>query len=161
MYWLADEIDDPASDLHAAPKAIEHLEKMMRSLLLESLAPACPRAIPADNGATPRTVRRVEEWIDAHFADAVGIEDLAAIGGIGARGLQRAFQRHRGCSPMEALAQRRLAAARALLSAPEPATTVTAVALDVGFGHFGRFAARYRATFGEPPSATLARARRG
>jgi AraC-like DNA-binding protein len=33
--------------------------------------------------------------------------------------------------------------------------TVAAIASDLGFDHLGRFAGRYRETFGEPPSATL------
>ncbi|MBK8211023.1 MAG: helix-turn-helix domain-containing protein [Rhodospirillales bacterium] len=35
-------------------------------------------------------------------------------------------------------------------------TTVTDVAFDCGFFHLSRFAERYRHTFGEPPSSTLA-----
>jgi transcriptional regulator GlxA family with amidase domain len=59
---------------------------------------------------------------------------------------------------MEALARRRLKAARDALRAASP-TTVTNVAAECGFFHFGRFAFHRRA-FGETPSTTLARARR-
>jgi transcriptional regulator GlxA family with amidase domain len=60
---------------------------------------------------------------------------------------------------MEALARRRLEAARDALRVASPQTTVTQVAADCGFFHFGRFAFHYRRAFGETPSATLARAR--
>ncbi|WP_094783336.1 helix-turn-helix domain-containing protein [Paraburkholderia ribeironis] len=38
-------------------------------------------------------------------------------------------------------------------------TSVTDVALRLGFAHVGRFSADYRAAFGEPPAATLRRYR--
>ena len=40
-----------------------------------------------------------------------------------------------------------------------PGTSVTTVALNWGFDHFGRFAANYRQRFGEAPRETLQRAR--
>jgi transcriptional regulator GlxA family with amidase domain len=36
--------------------------------------------------------------------------------------------------------------------------SVTAIALECGFGHLGKFAAAYRERFGEQPSETLANA---
>ena len=50
-------------------------------------------------------------------------------------------------------------ARRRLLEAGE-GETVSSVALDCGFGHFGDFAAAYKARFGETPSATLQLRRR-
>ena len=50
----------------------------------------------------------------------------------------------------------RLRAARAALRAAAPGTTtVTDVAMSYGFFELGRFAGRYRHTFGEVPSETL------
>ena len=40
-----------------------------------------------------------------------------------------------------------------------PTETVTSVAFDWGFSHLGRFAALYKACFGEQPSETLRRGR--
>jgi transcriptional regulator GlxA family with amidase domain len=47
-----------------------------------------------------------------------------------------------------------------MLSREDPRVDVTRVALGLGFGHVGRFAALYRQAFGESPSETLRRARR-
>jgi AraC-like DNA-binding protein len=44
---------------------------------------------------------------------------------------------------------------RRLVSGQRYGDTVTRVALDVGFGHLGRFAEYYRAIYGESPSQTL------
>ena len=71
--------------------------------------------------------------------------------GVSARSLQTGFQRHHGCSPMQFLRTRRLERARQLLTAGSP-MTVSQVAMACGFEHLGRFAAQYRARFGESPA---------
>ncbi len=103
-------------------------------------------------------VRQIEEWIDAHFDEPIGIEDLARRAGVGVRSVQTAFRRLRGCTPMQMVLRRRLEAAREMLRRATPQTTVTHVATECGFFNFGRFSCRYRDMFGEAPSQTLARA---
>jgi transcriptional regulator GlxA family with amidase domain len=49
----------------------------------------------------------------------------------------------------------RLAAARRRLESASSPVRVSTVALDCGFQHFGRFAASYRAAFGESPAETV------
>jgi AraC-like DNA-binding protein len=157
MLWMANELDRSDSWLLSSPRAAVGLERAMLGLFLDCLGehrPACRR--PRDDLAT-RHVKRVEEWIDAHYGDAVTIDDLAEVAGISVRSLQESFRRLRNCTPMEALARRRLRAACDALRNPD--ATVTQVATDCGFFHLGRFASRYREVFGEAPSATLSRAR--
>ena len=50
---------------------------------------------------------------------------------------------------MRFVTERRLAAARERLTRPGPRDDVTSVAVELGFGHVGRFAQLYRKTFGE------------
>lgn len=108
--------------------------------------------------AEPRYVREAAEYLEARAADPVRMADLARVTGIGVRALQLGFQKHRGCTPMEFLKERRFHLARTKLLGDAPAT-VTEIALDCGFPHIGRFSAEYRARFGESPSETRARAR--
>jgi transcriptional regulator GlxA family with amidase domain len=63
-------------------------------------------------------------------------------------------------SPMRFVAERRLAAARRLLTVSSPNHDVTRIAMSLGFGHTGRFALLYRQAFGETPSQSLRRATR-
>lgn len=159
-HWAADELDRPGTALLTSARASAGLEKLLLGLFLDCLEERQPPGKCAREDAGARQVRRVLDWLDAHFAEPLTVDDLAAVGGVSARALQAAFRRIHGCTPMEALAARRLQAARDALQAATPATTVTQVATDCGFFHFGRFARDYRQAFGELPSATLARARR-
>lgn len=106
--------------------------------------------------AEPSYVRRAAEYLDAQLALPVTMSDLVRLTGVGARSLQVGFRKHRGCTPMEFLRQRRLVRARELLLATS-SMTVTQIALASGFEHLGRFSAQYRAQFGESPSQTRAR----
>jgi AraC-like DNA-binding protein len=108
----------------------------------------------------PSHVRRAEDFIEAHWDEAITIEKLVEATGVGARAIFRAFQQTRGYSPMAFARMVRLRHARAMLSAPAAETSVTAVAFVCGFGNLGHFARDYRETFGERPSETLARATR-
>ena len=108
----------------------------------------------------PAHVRRAEEFIEAHWDQAIGIESLVEATGVGARAIFKAFQQTRGYSPMAFARMVRLKHARAMLASPDAETTVTLVAFACGFGNLGHFARDYRHAFGERPSQTLARAAR-
>jgi AraC-like DNA-binding protein len=103
-------------------------------------------------------IRRVEDWIDAHFSEAIDLAALCRVAGIEARGLRKSFQQRRGMSPMEWVWSRRMAAARSRLLAAAPGESVIHIAHDQGIAHPGRFAVDYRRRYGESPSVTLAAA---
>jgi AraC-like DNA-binding protein len=77
--------------------------------------------------------------------------------GLSERALRKNCQENFGMSPTQYLRHRRLARARADLLAAPPGATVTTIAIALGFGELGRFAAYYAAAFGELPSQTLSR----
>ena len=83
---------------------------------------------------------------------------LAAAVHLSVRSLHEGFAREVGTPPMTYLRQVRMQRAHQTLMASDPdQTNVADVALDLGFGHLGRFAAAYRTMFGEAPSETLRR----
>ncbi|MFO1313053.1 MAG: helix-turn-helix transcriptional regulator [Burkholderiales bacterium] len=102
-------------------------------------------------------IRMVEEWIDAHLGEPITLGRLCAVAGVGDRYLESTFRAHRGETPLQFVTARRLARARRSLLESGPGHSVTQVAHDAGFVHLGRFAARYRSTYCESPSATLRR----
>ena len=107
--------------------------------------------------ASEQQLRRVEEYIGAHWRQEISLENLAAVSGVSALSLFRSFRERRGCSPMELLNRVRLNRARQLLQHPTGATRVSDVALACGFPDLGRFATDYMAAFGEQPWQTLDR----
>ena len=104
-------------------------------------------------------VARIEEYIEAHCHEAIGIEVLVALTGTSARSIYRAFKESRGYSPMQFAKLRRLQRARRLLMESAAGQSVTAVALTCGFTELSHFTRAFSRAFGEPPSAVLARRR--
>jgi AraC-like DNA-binding protein len=158
--WAAAELDRPGCILLRSPRSCASLERTLLSLLVDCLAERHPDAAQRAADLAEAQVRLVEDWMEANLTKPLGVDDLAAMANVSARSLQLAFRRLRGCSPMQALMQRRLAFARRLLEHAGPGVNVTSVAMDLGFFNLGRFSVRYRNAFGEAPSATLDRCRR-
>jgi AraC-like DNA-binding protein len=92
---------------------------------------------------------------------SMSLGDVARDLGVPERTLRSAFQKCYGLSPTECIRIYRLHQARQrLLTSDADQTTVTQVALDLGFWELGRFAVAYRKLFGERPSETLHRSPR-
>ena len=79
--------------------------------------------------------------------------------GASARALYEGFRRFRATTPMAMLRTVRLEHVRAELQSAKPNEKITDIAYKWGIAHLGRFAAEYRARFGEMPSETLRRKR--
>lgn len=101
-------------------------------------------------------LQRVDVWLDARLHEPIHVLDICAAFAVSPRTLQRAFHRQVGIGPAHYLARKRLAMAReSLLNADPNATSVTQIALSLGFLELGRFAGTYARAFGEWPSQTL------
>lgn len=107
--------------------------------------------------AGERTLRAAADYIHDCRHEPLRLADIAQHCGVSVRSLTEAFRREHGMSPMKYLQDTRLQAARALLTSRQPGMSVARAATDNGFTALGRFAALYRARFGEPPSDTLFR----
>lgn len=114
---------------------------------------------PAKEPAPP-VVRLAEEYIEANWARAITIEELASQTSTSIRSLYAAFGRYRGYSPMKFAKAVRLRHARQMLLEGNPRTSVSQIAFKCGFGNLGHFASDFRQTFGELPSEAFARALR-
>lgn len=110
--------------------------------------------------ASSKSLRLVEDFIEANWDKPLTIEGLAQQTGVGARNIFATFRKERGYSPMSFLLNVRLRHAREMLQFPSEATSVLAVSLKCGFRNAGHFARYYREVYGELPSVTLAIARR-
>lgn len=101
--------------------------------------------------------RRARDAMEANRQEPLKIADLSDQLGISIRTLQYAFRDLYGISPAKYDALRRLSGAYSELRRTDPSeTSVTEIATNWGFYHFGRFSQIYQAQFGERPSSTLA-----
>ena len=86
------------------------------------------------------------------------LSELCATANVSERTLQYAFHDIMGMSPLTYLHRLRLHRARdELRKSKSESTTVTEVAMNWGFWHFGEFSRTYKNCFGETPSSTLNR----
>jgi len=106
-----------------------------------------------------RKVRQAEEFMRAHFAEPLNVTDIAAAAGLGRRSLELAFRQASDGTPRARLTAIRLEQARRRLLTRGGDDGVTAIALECGFAHLGRFSQLYRRLYGELPSKTLRRGR--
>jgi AraC-like DNA-binding protein len=146
------------------PRVLAHPE--VARALEHDLLHALVECLTADAGPD-RAVRQRHANVMARFEDALAahsgrqrpLPELCAAIGVPERTLRARCADVLGMSPSRYLLLRRLNLVRAALRQVDPATaTVAQQARQHGFSELGRFAASYRATFGETPSATLRRA---
>lgn len=109
--------------------------------------------------ASGRSVRTALELLHAEDQAMYTIGELAAEAGVTVRALELAFRKDLGTTPSAYAFQIRLNRAHEELRRADlqEGTTVTRVAMKWGFAHVGRFARRYRETFGVTPSEELRR----
>ena len=114
------------------------------------------RPVAADIETRHQVIESVEAYVRASLPSSVPLSTLARVVGLSERGLRDVFYRVHGLSPTRWMLSARLAGARrALRSASAGTATVTGIATDYGFNELGRFAATYKAAYGEAPSTTL------
>ncbi|MFI1510337.1 helix-turn-helix domain-containing protein [Streptomyces sp. NPDC020597] len=115
-----------------------------------------PHGRPAISGA----VRRAMAYCEEHAGEPVSVADMAAAARVSPRTLQDRFRADLGTTPAAHLRRVRLERAHQdLLRIADGSAsgTVTDVAARWGFTHLGRFAAYYRAAYGQVPSRTAER----
>jgi AraC-like DNA-binding protein len=153
---LVESLDGPG----AMPNSLA--TSLHESLLLVSLLDCQPncythRLGQSQKSIAPRHVRQVEAYIEEHAEQPLTVADLIAVSGVSARALFDGFRRFRDTSPLAYLRSVRLRRVRQQLLQAGEDETVTAVATQWGFYQLGRFAAQYKAAYGEAPSETLRR----
>ncbi|WP_213287750.1 helix-turn-helix transcriptional regulator [Bradyrhizobium sp. sGM-13] len=113
--------------------------------------------VSSATSALPRGVRRALDAMRANLGHSWRLTELAAIGGVSGRTLQRQFLSFVGKTPRAVLREIGLECARRELLQGTPDIKIMDVALRSGFPHFGRFSIEYRRRYGETPSQTLKR----
>lgn len=104
-----------------------------------------------------RVAKQAQQYILTHYMDAVHLQDLCRVTGVGVRTLQRCFRDYFHLTVSNYLKKVRLEAARRELvaSCPEE-TSVTRIAMQNGCTHLGRFSVEFRERYGVSPRQLLA-----
>ncbi|MBX7116067.1 MAG: AraC family transcriptional regulator [Myxococcaceae bacterium] len=171
---LVDEAGFSCADLSlgAAPPALglEHLAKhlqaeafaadsqgeMAADLLAEALLLRLSRVHPRQVHLRHSVgIRRALELMNAHFAEALSVEQLAQAAAMSRYYFSRCFRKEVGESPYARLQRIRLNRAAVMLR--HGRVSVTEASLACGFGDLGRFSRKFRQQFGCTPSQMSAR----
>lgn len=105
---------------------------------------------PARGGLSGWQQKKVADYIEAHLTQSVPLTTLAELVGFSPFHFARAFKRSFGLPPHRYHVSRRIERAKELLAVPN--SSVTEVALAVGFAETSSFSAAFRKHTGRPPS---------
>ena len=88
-----------------------------------------------------------------NLREPLTLTGLEAVAGISVRSLQVEFKKRFQLSPLCWLREQRLLRAHQLLTSKNEGRSVSAVAKECGFSHFGRFSVSFKKKFGVSASA--------
>ncbi len=98
-----------------------------------------------------RHLLRAKDLADAHYADSIGVAEMAAAAGLSKSFFSREFASAFGESPHQYLLTRRLERAAMLLRTTD--WSVARICHSVGWGSVGSFTASFGRMFGASPTA--------
>jgi AraC-like DNA-binding protein len=156
LFKQACDLADSKKKLLERPEVRRALEQEMLHAIIHCLA-----ANKAKNSSKPRQQRaaivvRFEEALGDRNEERLTVPAICAEIGVPERTLRKCCNEFLGVSPSRYLLLQRLGKARSALQRADPSkASVAAVARRYQFVELGRFAVKYRATFGESPSVTL------
>ncbi len=137
-------------------QALAKFEEELVCAFLEAVAQQFPAHSLGTDQRAAAMVQRVDQVLHNSGLGDPSVGELCAACEVPRRTLNRAFQNAFGMGPATYLRRVRLnRARRALQKERTHSTTVTEVALQLGFWHLGRFAEQYAELFGESPHETL------
>jgi AraC family ethanolamine operon transcriptional activator len=134
------------------------LEQQLIDALVECLSKGSAIEVTAAARQHQDVAVRFEALLESQPERYPRMVEICTSLGVSARDLRICCEEQLGMSPTEYVRRRRMQLAhRALRNGDPDAASISAVAWRYGFRGLGRFAANYRALFGELPSATLRR----
>ncbi|PSH64780.1 hypothetical protein CU102_21305 [Phyllobacterium brassicacearum] len=101
--------------------------------------------------AAERQMCLAEQYIRENIYNPITIADITAKTGINIRALQRLYRKYHNATPIQVLANYRIAAARAMILDGQ-VTSVRHLAAKLHFSNPGRFSKLYRTTYSCTPS---------
>jgi len=150
LWQLAIKLKEEATSADARqPHYAEALGILLgHELIRLNNGPALPRV--SRGGLSGWQQKRVADFIEEHLSDDVRLAEMAELVELSPFHFARAFKQSFGVPPHRYHVNRRIERAKTLLA--RPASSVTEVALAVGFAETSSFSAAFRKTTGSAPS---------
>lgn len=129
---------------------VETLNESLIAAILHSHSTLSRQNSPRKYRLSPFRRHKVEDYVEAHLADHLCLEDLARIAGLSRYHFSRAFTMETGCTPHAYVQHRRITKAKTLLRTSE--IPISEIATLCGFANANNFATVFRRIVGKPPS---------
>lgn len=142
-------------DFEVTPNALAWIESKISDAILEMIPSA--EVIEALHSRA-RVARALLQLLHDQRENPPSVTEMCALTGTRERTLFLSCVEAFGRPPVQLSLELRLNAAHRALVHPAIGATITSVAAQYGFAHFGRFSAMYCQRFGELPSVTLGKA---
>jgi AraC-like DNA-binding protein len=160
LFRQACQLAETGKKLIDRPEVARALEQDMLHAIIHCLACNEADENPKTRHHHAAVMVRFEEALSKRPDDKLAMPSISAEIGVPERTLRMYCAEFLGVSPTRYLLLQRLNKARSALRRADPSiATVAGVARNYHFLELGRFAVRYRTTFGESPSTTLQRVR--
>jgi AraC family transcriptional regulator len=143
---IAGELESDAPD----PLYIESLGHVVVTSYLRRFLPGRAVEAPRACGLSRERLRRLLDYIDAHLANDLTLDALAAVACLSPYHLSRSFRRAKGTGLHRYVVQRRLERAGHLIMTTD--LSIASISLAVGFASPAAFATCFRKVVGYPPS---------
>lgn len=138
--------------LAAAPKLsrMEETAIALAETVLTALSGEAPQTV-APSSRDYKRIAAALRYIEAHAAEPIGLDDMAAIACMSKYHFLRCFRRITGCAPYEYLLNLRLR--RAATRLRQDQAKVAAIAFEEGFGDLSSFNREFRRTMQTTPGS--------
>jgi AraC-like DNA-binding protein len=150
--------NESSSELQDCPGSFPANSPVEASLLLAFFAALVPLAEGEGHTEEMQHLAMLDKAVQlmlTNYSEKITLNQLCKACGASSSTLINAFTRFWRISPMKFLLKVRLQKAHTLLSLFTAMHSVTSVATEAGFWHYGRFSGYYRLQFLELPSETL------
>ena len=137
----------------ASPQMLQHYNRVVTTKLITMLKHNVDMAGPCVHSVC---FERIARYIDEHIKHDITAEQLSHYSHLSLRSLYLLFEKNAKMTPKHYIRQKKLEHVHATLTDPtRPVPNVTAVALEYGFTHLGRFSELYKSTYGILPSESM------
>ncbi len=120
----------------------ESLGSALAVHLFRTYGDGAKRPTLVTGGLGAQRLRRVTEYIEAHLAEEIGLQELAAVAGLSLHHFSDAFKASTGMPPHRYQIDRRIRRAKELLLGTD--RSIIAIALEVGFASHSHFTDQFR-----------------